>query len=196
MEAAMRPQPATAAAAAAAAEEEMPAPVPVPMEELDWSKYDHGAEVVDPDFCLWCTFAVCAKQQQQAGNKNWIRLKTYAEENWGRVHPFKFAREMQRIYNAHIRCHLSNDLGEVVYGPVWPAQQIHEHCIRHVFNARCAHIENCFTYQTALRRMRDKGLFMSDGTIDMAILKRFSEIEKQARVLYDKVDVSKGDTLI
>jgi hypothetical protein len=192
MEAAMRPQP--AAAGAAVAEEAMPVPTPVPMEELDWSKYVESADVVDPDFCLWCTFAVCAKKQ--AGNKHWMRLKKYAEENWGRVHPFKFAREMQRIYDSHIRSHLSNDLGERVWGPVWPAQQIHDHCIRHVFNARCAHIENCFTYQTALRRLRDKALFMSDGTVDLAILKRFAEIEKQARVLYDKVDVSKGDTLI
>lgn len=166
------------------------------MAELNWADYvqDPNDPVTDPDFCLWCCFALCARQAK-TGNKKWERLKKYHEENWGHVHPFKFARESQRIYNEKIRDNLTDGKGRKMRGPAWPAQQIHEHPINHVFIARCAHTENAFIYQTALRRIRDKGLFMSDGSVCLKTLKAFQETEKQARILYEKVDASKSTAL-
>lgn len=179
--------------AAAAEEQEIPPPVAVKMKELDWSEYvqDPDDPITDADFCLWCDFAVCANDLK-TGNKHWEQLIRYHNENWGRVHPFKFARDSQRIYNEHIRLYLTDNDKAHVVGPAWPAQSIHEHPITHVFIARCAHIENAFVYQTALRRMRDNGLFMSDGTVNTKLLKLFFDTEKQARVLFEKIDTGKG----
>ena len=188
---------AAAAAAATAPEQEIPPPQVVPMKELNWDEYiqDPDDPIEDPNFCLWCNYAVCARQAQK-GNLRWQRLKIYHEENWGRVHPFKFARESQRLYNKYIRDHLTDDKGrQILRGPAWPAREIHEHPILHVFISRCAHTENATVYQNALRRIRDHGLFLSDGSVDAKLLKTYCETEKVARILYDKIDASKGSAL-
>lgn len=164
------------------------------MSELNWDEYIEEEPITDPGFCLWCRFAVMARNATK-GNLKWGALKTYHEENHGRVHPFEFARESQRIYNECLRDHLTDEDGCPIRGPAWPAKNIHEHAITHVVIAICNHRENAMVYQTALRRIRDNGLFRSDGSVCLKHFKAFTEAEKNARVLLDKVDQSKSNSL-
>lgn len=172
--------------------EEVPPPHFVPISSINWDDFVQSSKdpITDPDFCLWCRYAQCAQELGDKGNKGFERLVTYNRENWGRVHPFEFARESQKIYNEFLRKNLTDGKNRHVHGPAWPARNIYEHPVEHVLHAKCVHLENAYTIRKIMRAVADQ-ILMSDKSTNAKNIKIYLEAEKQARTLFDKVDANK-----
>ncbi len=188
------------APAAAAAEEEMPVLVPVPMDMLDWDRYVEEVPIEDPDFCFWCQYA--QTQDHYTNNKNVEKLRKYHEENFNRVHPFEFAREMQRLYRLYLQECLKNHQGQVCLGPEWSGRSIYEHTTVHTVEARDVFEEWCRTLVRAVQVMRDTSLFLGDRAnpgkilgLDVKVLGMYIKTIKEAKPFLEKLGASRKSAL-
>lgn len=196
------PDPPIIAAAAAvdpdAAPEEEDAPKPFKINAVDWSQFEQDPDdpIINPSLCVHCYYAKCEAQAAETGNHRWEAMNKYEDENRNKVHPFIYARNVQKIYNEGVRHHLTDDDGEPLVddpGP-WPAQQIWEHRIYHVVDGQAALVENARGVQAIMRATLDCTMYIDSKknlSVDKAMGKLYSDLEKAARPLFEKLAARK-----
>ncbi len=174
--------------------------VPVPMDHLDWSKYIEKEPLEDPGWCFWCHYA--QTKEQYASNKNVEKLITFQKENFNKIHPFEFARKMQKLYRKFIQPHLINHAGLVCRGPEWSGPCIVEHTTLHTIHPPdvIEHWVRVIVRSTQV--MAEKGIFLGTADqpgviqgIDSKMFNVFMKTIKEAKPFLDKLGASRNTAL-
>lgn len=176
----------------------------VPPDDIDFDRYEEAEDTSDhPTFCLWCH--VKQSKQEYKESKRLQKLIRFWEENKASMEPFEFCRRMQQLYNENMRMLLKDDDGDPIpMGPPWPARVMWEHDISHQLRPNAVLEDIARTMHTALRTLRDNGLFIEDtytrtGTkkrrLDYTASKTYREIVKELRPILDKLSTSRNKDL-
>lgn len=199
---------------------DMPTVRCVPRDETaDWDQYPHDQywpddPVTDPHFDFWAHYA--QSKQQNINNKAYEKIVNYQIENYGRVPPFAFCREMQRLYNKHARPFLTDPsetdprkarrMVDPVTGrpggPPWPARMIYEYARREALVPSAMRLEIARTFQEACYCLQNNQIFLIDSAtpnqkkVDYKALDMFMKAAKEARYWIDKVEAARTNKLV
>lgn len=163
---------------------------PVPRDgDLDWSQYPHDEywpadPVLDPSWSFWDYYV--------AGNgtvcTGYSKLVEYHTASYARVHPFVYARQMQRIYNQHCRRFMvdpearNRKEGQRCHGPAWSARNIYEWPLQQAVPFAVRSSINK-TYAKVFECMQQGQIFLSNGGTDLKALDAFNKTVKQYAAL-------------
>ncbi len=198
------PPPSNAAAVASSSglyePEEEPTLVAVPMDVVNWDDYKETELIEDPDFCFWCQYA--QTMEHYKNNNSVEKLRKYYEENFSRVHPFEYAREMQRLYRENIQNCLKNHAGQLIQGPEWSGKSIYEHTSVHSLEPRDVYDDWCRTLVRAVQVMRDTALFLGNKDdkgkilgVNNTALTMYIKTIKEAKPFLEKIASTRKSAL-
>jgi hypothetical protein len=174
--------------------------VPVPMDHLDWNNYIEKYPIDEPGFCFWCHYA--QTKQQYVGNKNVEKLVNFHRENFNNIHPFDFARKMQKLYRRYIQPWLIDHTGKVCLGPEWSGIQIVQHTTLHIINPPDVVEAWMRVIVRSTQVMADNGIFLGSASkpgviqgIDSKVFSTFMKTIKEAKPFLDKLSLTRNKNL-
>ncbi len=135
-------------------------------------------------------------------NQRFEKVLTYFKESYGIVHPFVFVREIQRLYNVHIRDHLADpsDPNRVLRGPAWGAKSIYNRSRQRVMDPQAMRVDALRTIQVALVDLADNGIFKKDAQgkrfVDAKAMELYLKVFKEARPMLKESEAKQSTALI